>query len=168
MKKILERASANVSIKDNETGKILFKGHNLFVDSGRTLIADIFKNAISFNPGFLVCDLGDDATVPDAIQVDLVHYLSPFSVAITGGYPISIDGEPSGVHFQFGFTNSSGAPVTIRELGLFYRANSDAFPFPGSDPVSMRGLMIARLKTTLSSITVSAGSQFTIDWKIIF
>ena len=56
--------------------------------------------------------------------------------------------------------------VTIKELGLFYRPDSASFPQRLTAPEV--GTMLARIKTTLSSIVVGDTRTITIDWKIIF
>jgi hypothetical protein len=167
MEEILKYTKVNVCIKD-EDEKILFEDHNLFVDSGRVFIADILRGAISFNPIYFVCDLGTGTTTPVASDTDLVTYTSPLSIQInTPSYPIALLGTATGIHLQFIFNNTGfGGDQTIRELGLFYRANSNDFPRRGT-PVSL-DTMLARLKTTLNSIVVGNTRTITIDWKIIF
>jgi hypothetical protein len=164
MKEILKYSKANVCIKDEE-GKILFADSNLFVDSGRELIAKIFRGdvadaALSTK---IACDLGDDATNSAPDQLDLINFTNSLAAGAT---IVSYPEAPTGVHFQFTFT--AAGDTIIRELGLFYRPDSDSFPTRGSDPPTMTGTMIARLKTTLSSITVADTRTITIDWKIIF
>lgn len=169
MKNIFKYTRANVCIKDKETSRTLFEDSNLFVDSGRNLIANVLRGAVTIIPAFFVCDLGSDDTVSSTSQLDLVSYTSPLSIAPVAGYPIALTGEPTGVHFQFSFNNISfGGDQVIRELGLFYRVDSDDSPRRGSDPTTMTGTMLARLKTTLNSIVVGDTRTITIDWKIIF
>lgn len=168
MKNILKAARANVTVKDKDTGLILFKDSNLFVDSGRQLIADIFVGSVAFLPTWWVCDLGDNATAPDFDQTDILGYVSPLSFSSSAGYPIILSGEPTGVNFQFEFTNS-GSDQVIRELGLFYRPNTVTNDFPRRHTVTgATGYMVARLKTTYSSVVVGSGRTITIDWKILF
>lgn len=165
---LLNRTLLNVCIFDKKTGDVLYKGHNLFVDSGRKLIADIFTGAVTFDPINFVCDLGSDATNVLPSQLDLLNYTSPLSFIATNPYPISLSGYASGVDFLFEFNNTGfGGDKTIRELGLFYRADSDDFPRRGSDPPTMTGVMLARLKTN-GAITVSDTNTITIEWEIIF
>jgi hypothetical protein len=168
MRNILKHARANVKITD-ETGTIIFEDHNLFVDSGRAFIANIFQGAVVFNPVALVCDLGSSSSTPSVDELDLVSYTSPLSIAMAPAYPIALSGEPTGVHFQFIFNNTGlGGDKIIKELGLFYRDSSDDPPRRGSSPATMVGTMLARLKTTYSSIVVGDTRTITIDWRIIF
>lgn len=173
MNELLKYTKVNVQITDKETKELLFEGHNLFVESGRAFIADTFKGFISgstINPAFFVCDFGDDATTPLASDVDLYNYNSTdeLSVGITVGYPANIVGSPTGIWFQFEFNNATGLDQTVRELGLFYRPDSDDFPRRGADPSNMKGVMLARLKTTSASLVVGNSRTITIDWKILF
>jgi len=170
MKEILKLARANVYIRDKESGLLIFKDSNLFVDSGRVLIADVLRGAVSMNPIYFVCDLGDDATVPETDDIDLVSYVSPLSIAVNyPTYPSTIAGEPTGIAFQFEFDNTGyGGDKTIRELGLFYRANSSNFPLRGDLSSTMIGPMLSRLRTTYSSIVIGDTRTITIDWKILF
>lgn len=172
MKEILKKARVNVEVRDKETGDILFADHNLFVDKGRETIANIFVGTVSIDPTKFACDLGDSSQTPDVTDLDLVGFppatatLQDTSIAITAGYPIILSGEATGVHFNFEFVNTGfGGDQTIRELGLFYR-NAPLFPFRELDGTT--GPMLARLKTTLSSIVVGDNRTITIDWKIIF
>ena len=172
MEKVLKYTKANVCVKDKETGVILFKDSNRFVDSGRELIVNVFIGTVIMNPLYWACDLGDDSEEPDPEDNDLAGYLdiTGNGLGSVGVYPIQLAGEGSGVHFQFEFTNSTGSSQIIRELGLFYRPDPDittTFPVRLPAPASP-GYMIARLKTTFSSITVGNGKVLTIDWKIIF
>lgn len=172
MKELLKYTKANVRITDTKTGCLLFTDSNLFVDTGRIFIAKTLRNAID-GGGFIdstmfVCDLGDSSATPTVTQTDLQGaIIAGASIAVAAGYPqeLSIT-EPSGLNFQFVYT--AGALSTIREFGLFYRPISDTFPARGSVPATMKGTMLARLKTTLSAITVGASQSITIDWKIIF
>jgi hypothetical protein len=170
MEKVLEHSRANVSIKDKETGVILFKDSNLFVDVGRALIRDVFIGAATASPlntTFWVCDLGNDAGLPTVTQANLLNYINA-SVAVKGGYPIALSGEGTGAHFQFDYT-ASGGDKTIRELGLFYRTDVVTNDWPNPhDTTGAVGYMVARLITTRNSITVGSGKTITIDWKIIF
>jgi hypothetical protein len=170
MEKVLKYSKANVCVKDKETNKILFEDSNLFVDIGRVLIAEVFAGispGSPLNPLYWVCDLGDDATDPTTSDADLVNYLN-ISIAVEAGYPIILAGSSTGVHFNFEYV--AAGDTTIRELGLFYRpdpAITDSFPDRHSvTPVP--GYLVARLKTTYSSIFVGSGKTITIDWKIIF
>lgn len=171
MSGILKYTRVNVQVADRQTGEILFKDHNLFVETGRTFIAQAMKGTISggpITPSYFVCDLGDDATTPTVNDIDLINYLSPNSIAVnTPTYPADFPGQPTGVHFQFLYTNTTGLDVTVRELGLFYRPDSDQFPLRHTITAAP-GTMLARLKTTLSSIIISNTRSITIDWKVIF
>lgn len=171
MKNVLKYTRANVRVSD-EFGQTLFEDHNLFTDSGRAFIAGILLGTIAYNQTFFACDFGSDGTTPTAEQDDLVTYISSpeASVYVTSGYPIAMPGYATGVHFQFSYTSANPLGDTIRELGLFYRPDSDVYPAigRGSVPATMKGTMIARLKTTLSSINVSSGRTITVDWKILF
>jgi len=172
MRDILKYAKANVRITD-EDGKLIFKDSNLFVDSGRKFLADTLKATISgsqINPSLFACDLGDDSTTPSVDQVDLVNYIS-ISIAVdTPTYPADLSGEPTGIHFRFTFNNTGfGGDQTIREVGLFYRPDSIVAPlFPFRGTPANAGYMLARMKTTASSIVVGDTRTITIDWKIIF
>lgn len=172
MKELLKYSRVNVKISDKESKKIIFTGHNLFVDSGRVFIADALRNAISgsvIQSQYYACDLGDNAATPTADDIDLINYISPLSVGLVLGYPAALSGEPSGIHFQFEFNNTGfGGDKTIRELGLFYRPDTDDYPRRGSSPTTMLGTMLARLKTTSSSIIIGDTRTVTIDWKILF
>ena len=178
MKEILKYTRANVKVTNEEA--ILFEDHNLFVDSGRALIAQIFMGATPWGFPFdytsIVCDLGDNASVPSQSDIDLAMITPPFSSypisssGLEAGYPIALSGEPTGIHFRFLYTATGGDKI-IRELGLFYRPyviGVPAFPFRGEDPTLYTGTMITRIKTTLSSIVVGDSRTITIDWKIIF
>lgn len=171
MKDILEHSKANVKIFDG-LGNIIFKGSNLFTTSGRQFIADTLKATISgasINPSLFACDLGDDSTTPTTDDVDLTSYIDVSIAVNTPAYPADLSGEPTGIHFQFVYTNSSGSDVTIRELGLFYRPDSIVAPlFPYRGTPSNAGYMLARLRTTASSIVVGDTKAITIDWKILF
>jgi len=165
MKNVLKHAKANVSIRDKETGELLFNKSNLFVDAGRALIAGLFLGTIGIDKTKYACDFGDDATTPAVNDVDLVNYID-VSVGINEpSYPMALSGEGTGVHFQFEY--SAAGDTTIRELGLFHRPTSASFPAAvrGVDDV---GDMLARLVTTYGSIFVGTGRTITIDWKIIF
>jgi len=165
MNNTLKYAKVNVRVSD-ESGKTLFEDHNLFVDTGRKFIADLLTETIaSFDKTLFACDLGTDSTTPVPGDVDLVVYAVTAEPGLVATYPLAIDGEPSGIWFQFSF--ESAGEQTIRELGLFYRPDSDDFPNRHT-VTGAPGYMIARLKTTLSSIVVSTGKTITIDWKIIF
>jgi hypothetical protein len=171
MKEIFKYAKVNVQVTDNATSKIIFEDHNLFVDTGRIFIAQSIKGTISggpITPSYFVCDFGNNATTPTINDIDLASYLSPNSIAVnTPTYPADFAGQPTGVHFQFLYTNATGLDVTIRELGLFYRPDSDQFPLRHSITAAP-GTMLARLKTTLSSIVIGNTRTITIDWKVIF
>lgn len=166
MKNILKYTKANVRITDKEAGNIIFEDHNLFVDAGRAFIANFFFDPYPFDKSKMVCDLGDNAAAPAVTDLDLGNYLTGCSVGLTGGVPQVLSGSSTGVLFQFSFP--APADKTIKELGLFYRPFSDTFPLRGSDPTTMKGTMIARLKTAGSSITIAAGKTINIEWKIIF
>ncbi len=168
MKNLLKYTNANVRITDTKTGCLLFTDSNLFVDAGREFIADTLRNAID-GGGFIdstkyVCDLGDNSQTPVVTDTDLIGTVLA-NIAITG-IPTVLVGESTGLNFQFVY--AAGALTTIREFGLFYRPISDVFPTRGSVPASMTGTLLARLRTTLSAITVGASQSITIDWKIIF
>jgi hypothetical protein len=169
MKELLKYTRANVRVADTKTGCLLFTDSNLFVDSGREFIAKTFINTIE-GGGFIdktkyACDLGDNAQTPVVTDTDLVGTVLA-NIAIDVGGPTALVGETTGLNFQFVY--SAGALITIREFGLFYRPVSDTFPARGSVPASMTGTLLARLRTTLSAITVGAAQSITIDWKIIF
>jgi len=169
MKDILKYTKVNVKVTDKETDKTLFRGHNLFVTSGRIFIAETFMGTISgnvINPTLFACDLGADAGTPVIDDVDLISYIPTCSVGVTAGYPAALSGSPTGIHFRFSFVNGTGGDVTIKELGLFYRPDSASFPQRLTAPEV--GTMLARIKTTLSSIVVGDTRTITIDWKIIF
>jgi hypothetical protein len=173
MNELLKYTRVNVRIKDKETQELLFDGHNLFVETGRAFIAETFKGQISggvIQPGAFVCDLGDDGTTPVATDIDLYNYNSAdeLSVGVSPTYPADLAGSPTGIWFRFDFVNNTGIDQTIRELGLFYRPDSDDFPKRGTSPSTMKGTMLARLKTTSSSLVVGNSRTITIDWKIIF
>jgi hypothetical protein len=169
---ILKYAKANVRIID-ENGLLIFEDSNLFVDSGRKFLADTLKATISgsqINPSLFACDLGDSSTTPAVEQVDLVSYIN-ISIAVdTPTYPTDLPGEPTGIYFRFIFDNTGfGGDQTIREVGLFYRPDSFVAPlFPFRGTPSNAGYMLARMKTTASSIVVGDTRTITIDWKIIF
>jgi hypothetical protein len=169
MKKILGNAKANVCVADSETRRVLFEDSNLFVDTGRVFVANIFSGITSLIASRFVCDLGNDATLPAIAQIDLLGYISPLSIPVnTPTYPTLLSGEPTGVHLQFIFNNTGyGGDKTVRELGLFYR-DLPTFPLRGAVPATDFGIMLARLKTTYSSIVVGDTKSITIDWKIIF
>lgn len=168
---ILKYAKANVRITD-EDGKLIFKDSNLFLDSGRQFIADTLKATISgssINPSLFACDLGDDSTTPAVDDVDLTNYIDISLAVNTPTYPTDLAGEPTGIHFQFTYANTSGSDITFRELGLFYRPDSLVAPlFPYRGTPSNAGYMLAHLKTTASSIVVGDTKSITIDWKILF
>ena len=170
MKELLKYTKANVRIIDTETGCLLFTDSNLFVTSGRAWIADALRNAIA-GGGFIdsskfACDLGNDSQTPATTDLDLAGTILA-SVAIAGGIPTALSAEPTGLNFQFVYTNSTGNDVVIKELGLFYR-NIASYPDRGAVPATDYGTMLARLRTTMSSITVGNTRSVTIDWKIIF
>jgi hypothetical protein len=163
---ILKHAKANVKVSDNDNNT-LFEASNLFTDSGRTVIALVIMGALGIDKTKYVCDLGDGTDSPSIIDIDLSNYID-VSIAVNEPiYPAQLLGEGTGVHFQFEYSNSLGSSVTIRELGLFYRPNSDSFPDRNSGD-GAPGYLLARLKTTYSSIVVGNGRSITIDWKIIF
>lgn len=168
MKALFKYTMANVKVKDKKTGEILFADHNLFVDTGRVFIAEALRGAISgavINPFAFVCDLGDSAATPVVTDVDLTSPILDACIAITGA-PAAFAGEPTGVIFNFDYTNGGVSDITIRELGLFYRVDSNDFPRRGTP--STPGPMLARLKTTLSSIVISPTKAITIQWKVVF
>ncbi len=170
MKELLKYTRANVRVIDTESGCLLFTDSNLFVDSGRAWIADAFRNAIA-GGGFIdaskfACDLGNNSQTPAVTDLDLVGTILA-SVAIVGGVPTALSAQPTGLNFQFAYVNSSGGDIVIKELGLFYR-NIASYPARGAVPATDYGTMLARLRTTLSSITVGNTRTITVDWKIIF
>lgn len=170
MKNVLKYTRVNVRVSD-EAGKVIFEDHNLFTDSGRSFIASLLLGTVSYNMNYFACDFGSSATTPTVSQDDLVSYISSpeASTYVTGGYPIAMPGEPTGVHFQFSYTSSNPLGDTIRELGLFYRPDSDVYPSIGRGTGGLyKGIMLARLKTTLSSIAVSSGRTIQVDWEILF
>lgn len=169
MKELLKYTRANVCVTDTESGCLLFTDSNLFVDAGRAWIADAFRNAIA-GGGFIdaskfACDLGSSSQTPVVTDLDLVGAILA-SVAIVG-IPTALSAQPTGLNFQFVYTNSTGNDVVIKELGLFYR-NIASYPDRGAIPATDYGTMLARLRTTMSSITVGNTRSVTIDWKIIF
>lgn len=168
MKELFKYTRVNVTVKDKETGKLLFEDHNLFVDTGRVFIAQAIRGAISgatINPLAFVCDLGDSGATPVLGDTDLTSPILDVCLP-TIGSPAAFTGQPTGVIFNFSYTNSGAIDVTVRELGLFYRVDSNDFPKRGTP--STPGIMLARLKTTLSSIVISVSRTVTIEWKIIF
>lgn len=163
---ICKFSKVNVSVRSND--RIIYADSNLFVDTGRILIAQTFSGAVIFDASKFVCDLGDDATTPTVSDTDILSPITSANIAVNfPSYPAILVGSASGVQYQFIYTNP-GADMVVRELGLFYRPGSDAFPGRGSNPATMTGTMLARLRTTLSSIIIGSGRQITIDWKIIF
>lgn len=169
MKDLLKYTRANVRITDTKTGCLLFTDSNLFVDTGREFIANTLMNTIE-GGGFIdrtkyACDFGDSSQTPAVTDTDLIGTIIG-NVAIEGGGPTVLTGAPTGLNFQFVYT--AGILITIRELGLFYRPLSDTFPARGTIPADMTGTLLARLRTTLSAITIVAAQSITINWKIIF
>lgn len=169
MKELLKYTRANVRITDKKTGCLLFTDSNLFVDTGRVFIANTLMNTIE-GGGFIdrtkyACDFGDSSQSPIATDTDLICTVIG-NAAIDAGGPTVLAGAATGLNFQFIYT--AGILITIRELGLFYRPLSDTFPVRGSIPANMTGKLLARLRTTLSSITIVSGQSITINWKIIF
>lgn len=172
---VLKYSTANVCVTYKDSGEMLFRDHNLFTDSGRALVANIFTVTPALSPAFdpskIVCDLGDNSTTVNRTDLDLGMIPDPFttlplaSVQLSGTYSIPLSGASSGVHFSFDYTASGSK--NISELGLFYRPSSDSFPDRGSVPETMRGTMLARLKSP-GVITVADTRTITIDWKIIF
>jgi hypothetical protein len=172
MKKVLGDARANVCIYDKETNELLFTDSNLFVDIGRALIADTFSGTIVLNPTYFACDFGDNAAAPTVDDADLYGYPcaagGTINLANAPGYPVPFAGNPTGVHFKFEYT--AAIDTTIRELGLFYRPDPDITDsYPARHSVTGdQGYLVARLKTTYSSIFIGTGKTITVDWKIIF
>jgi len=174
MDKICKKSRVNVIVRDKETGEVLFEDHNLFVISGRQFLAQLVRGVLSgFGVEYYTCDLAEGSSIPEHEDIDISFDPSTTVSAVrSASYPIELSGEPTGVHFRFSYENYEipARSVVIRELGLFYRPDAGAF-FPARDPddsEGTRGIMLARLKTTLNSIVVSEGKALTIDWKIIF
>lgn len=168
MKELFKYTRVNVRIADKDTGELLFKDHNLFVDTGRVFIAEAIRGTISgatINPAAFVCDLGDSGATPTINDVDLTSPVLDACLPIVGS-PAALSGQPTGVAFNFVYANAGALDVTVREFGLFYRVDSNDFPRRGTP--STPGPMLARLKTTLSSIVISPARSITIEWKILF
>jgi len=172
MKELLKYCRVNVEVKDKETDELLFEGHNLFVDIGRAFIADTLRAAISggvIQPALYACDFGDSAATPTVDDIDLAGTLKGSAQLTDASYPAAMAGEPTGIWFQFTFTNNTGLDITARELGLFYRPDTIGSPaFPGRGSPANAGTMLARLKTTSSSIVIGNSRTITVDWKILF
>jgi len=166
MEELLKNLRANVSIKDKDTNEVLFADSNLFVDSGRVFIANVISGVTILAPTYYVCDFGSGSATPTVADTDLSAFITGLSTPLSGSVTI-LSGYPSGLNFQFIYTNSSGSDITIRELGLFYR-DLPSFPLRGAVPSTDFGVMLARLRTTLSSIIIGNTRSITIDWKIIF
>jgi len=176
MNEILKYTTVNVVVKDRETGLMLFSDHNLFLDAGRVMIANFFLGSSSLDTTKFSCDFGNDSTTPLPTDLDLggqaipsTSWITNASAPVSASYPILLSGTATGIHFLFEYT--SAAENTVKELGLFYRPNTDNNPVVGgrgSDPTTMTGTMIARLRTTFASIVIGSGKTITIEWKIIF
>lgn len=168
MEELFKYTRANVRINNKDTEELLFADHNLFVDTGRVFIAQALRGVISggtINPAAFVCDLGSGGATPTTNDVDLVTPILDACLPVIGT-PAAFAGQPTGIIFNFSYTNGGALDVTLRELGLFYRVDSNDFPRRGSPPAP--GPMLARLKTTLSSIVISPARSITIEWKILF
>jgi len=161
MRDLLKKVFTNVEIKD-EDGKVLLNQSNLFVESGRGLIRDILKGDVTLDVTKFVLEFGDSSQVPAEADVDIV---TPFNPVISQDLPTKTAVSTTEIDFAFAYT--SGAGVTFKEMGLFYRpagAPSDG----GVPPRADSGVLLARLKTTYTSITIGAAKTVTITWKIIF
>lgn len=150
---------ANVKIKEGK--KILLEESNLFVTQGRSFIRDLLASAIVFDGTKYVVEFGGSTAIPSQVDEDLLLPLSP--VVYTNSYDLTTVDDTE-LDLAFTFTNDTLSPVQLSELGLFYRPNG---PDPGVGRVD-KGYLIARLKTTYTSLVIGVGKTVTITWKIIF
>jgi hypothetical protein len=165
MRDILKKAFTNVKIRDHEN-KIILDQSNLFVQLGRELIRDVLAGAVAIDNTKYVVEVGSSTQVPAEGDTDLIApFLDPNQV-YTNSYIINVVGNTE-IDFVFTYTNGTGGLVTFSELGLFYRPLGPDPDVTPDDRVN-KGVLLARLKTTYTSISVGAGKQITITWKIIF
>lgn len=165
MRDILKKVFTNVEIK-NENGKILLKQSNLFVASGRTLIRDVLKGDVVINNTKYVVEFGSSSQIPAESDTDIITPFPDPNQVYTSTYTINAVGTTE-IDFVFTYTNSTGGDVTFTEMGLFYRPLGPDPDVTPNDRVNIGSLM-ARLKTTFTSITIGNGKNVTITWKIIF
>jgi len=167
MRDILKKIFTNVEVKDDEE-KFLLVQSNLFVRTGRAIIRDVLAGVYSIDNSKYVVEFGSGLLVPAEGDIDI----TPFAPAIytpnatNTTYTTNII-DATEIDFIFTYTNSTGSSVTFSELGLFYRPLG---PSPDSTPADRVnvGILMARLKTTFTTITIGAGRNITITWKIIF
>lgn len=165
MRDILKKVFANVEIKD-EDGKILLNQSNLFVEVGRGLIRDVLKGDVVIDNTKYVAEFGSSTQVPTEADTDIITPFADPNQVYTNSYTINAV-APTEIDFVFTYTNATGGNVTFTEMGLFYRPlgpDPDITP----DDRAHKGDLMARLKTTFTSITIGSGKNVTITWKIIF
>jgi hypothetical protein len=160
MRDIFKNIFANVLIRD-DLRKVLLNQSNLFVETGRGFVRDLLAGDITLDNTKYVVEFGASTQVPAQSDTDLITPLSP--VALTNTYVISDVGVTE-IDFAFDYQNSTGGDVTFAEIGLFYRP-VDYDPGPGRVNA---GTMLARLKSTYTSITIGDGRTISLTWKIIF
>lgn len=165
MRDILKKIFANVEIKNGDN-KVLLNQSNLFVEVGRGLIRDIFKGDVSIDNTKYVVEFGTSTQIPAEADTDIITPFPDPNQVYTNSYTINAVGTTE-IDFVFTYTNGTGGNVTFTEMGLFYRPlgpDPDVTP----DDRANIGVLMARLKTTFTSITIGNGKNVTITWKIIF
>ncbi len=162
MRDIFGRAFTNVKIRDHENKTILDQS-NLFVRDGRAFIRDILAGTAAIDYTKYVVEMGTSAQIPAEADSDIIAPFPNPNEVYTGFTTPSPLGFTE-IDFVFVYTNGTGGSVTFRELGLFHRPLG---PSPGVARVD-KGTLLARLKTTYTSITIGDTKQVTITWKIIF
>lgn len=160
MKNILKKVFVNVSIK-GENNILLDERSNLFVETGRGLIRDALSEDVTIDNTKYVVEFGSSTQTPLESDVDIITPISP--VVYTNDYTISTVGTTE-IDFSFTYENTSELALSFSELGLFYRP---AGPDPGVGRADA-GVLLARLKSTYTSITVGPTKTISIIWKIIF
>jgi len=165
MKDILKKVFINVEIKD-ENNKVILNQSNLFVEVGRELIRDVLAGIESIDNTKYVLEVGTSTQVSAESNTDIISPFTDPNQAYTNSYVINSIGITQ-IDFVFTYTNSTGGDVTFAEMGLFYRPLGPDPDVTPDDRVNI-GVLLARLKTTYTSITIGNGKSVTITWSIIF
>jgi len=165
MRDLLKKVFANVEIKDKDEN-ILISQSNLFVEVGRKLVRDVLAGTVVIDNTKYVIEFGTSSQVSAELDTDLIAPFPDPTQPYSNSYSISSIGTTE-IDFIFSFTNSTGGSITFSEMGLFYRPlgpDPDVTP----DDRANIGELMARLKTSFTSITIGSGKNITITWKFIF
>jgi hypothetical protein len=167
---ILKQVITNVLVEDKETKEILFEGHNLLTNIGKSVIRNVFSGELvleqaSAKPKYAV-ELGNPVTVtsPAYSDTDIQDHSPGVDISLASVVNTDLSSSSFQVQLGFDYTNSFGVSIDFKEIGLFYRPGA-SYPSVTSVP---QDFLIARLRTTYNKVTIGNGRNITITWKILF